>query len=155
VRPVRRAADDEGTITLLIVFFALIIAALVTVIVDTSTVFLAERQLQSLADGAAASAAQRADLGAIYQGSATDTLPLSPEAVSTTVSSYLAEPAHRPHECDGTEQVVAAQTDGRTVTVHLRCQVPLPFVNVVAQLWSSGVTIDVVANGQAVIQPAA
>jgi hypothetical protein len=39
--------------------------------------------------------------------------------------------------------------------VHLRCQVPLPFVNVVAQLWSDGVTIDVVANAQTVIRPAA
>jgi len=151
----RTTADDEGTVTLLIVFFALIIAALITVVVDTSTVFLAERQLQSLADGAAASAAQRADLGAIYQGSATDTLPLSPVAVSTTVASYIDEPAHRPHECHGSEQIVAAQTDGRTVTVHLRCQVPLPFVNVVTQLWSDGVTIDVVANAQAVIRPAA
>jgi uncharacterized membrane protein len=151
----RRAADDEGTVALLIVFFGLIIAALVTVIVDTSTVFLAERQLQSLADGAAAAAAQRADLGAIYGGAAAETLPLSPAAVSTEVSNYLAEPAHRPHECHGTQQVVAAQTDGRTVTVHLRCQVPLPFVNVVSQLWSDGVTIDVVADAESVVRPAA
>jgi uncharacterized membrane protein len=119
-----RTSDDEGTVSLLIVFFALIIAALITVIVDASTVFLAERQLQSLADGAAAAAAQQADLGAIYQGSATDTLPLSQEGVTAAVSSYLAEPAHRPHECHGSEQVDAAQTDGNTVTLHLRCQVP-------------------------------
>jgi uncharacterized membrane protein len=151
----RRTKDDEGTITLLVVFFALIIAALITVVVDTSTVFLAERQMQSLADGAAAAAAQRADVGAIYEGSATDTLPLSLQEVSTAVAGYFDEPAHRPHECHGTEQVVSAQTDGRTVTVHLRCQVPLPFVNVVSQLWSDGVTIDVVANAQAVIRPAA
>jgi uncharacterized membrane protein len=144
-----RTRDDEGTITLLVVFFALI-----TVVVDTSTVFLAERQLQSLADGAAAAAAQRADLGAIYQGSATATLPLSPDEVSTAVAGYFNEPAHRPHECHGTEQVVAAQTDGRTVTVHLRCQVPLPFVNVVARVWSNGVTIDVVANAESVVRPA-
>lgn len=147
-----RSSDDEGTVTLLIVFFALIIAALITVVVDVSTVFLAERQLQSLADGAAAAAAQRADVGAIYQGSAAETLPLSPDAVSAAVSGYLAESAHRPHECHGSEQIVAAQTDGRTVTVHLRCQVPLPFVNVVAQLWSDGVTIDVVANAESIVR---
>jgi hypothetical protein len=75
--------------------------------------------------------------------------------VSTEVSSYLAEPAHRSHECHGTQQVVAAQTDGRTVTVHLRCEVPLPFVNVVSQLWSDGVTIDVVADAESVVRPAA
>jgi uncharacterized membrane protein len=150
----RRTKDDEGTITLLVVFFAVIVAALITVVVDASTVFLAERQLQSLADGAAATAAQRADLGAIYEGSATDTLPLSPQEVSTAVAGYFDEPAHRPHECHGTEQVVSAQTDGRTVTVHLRCQVPLPFVNVVARLWSNGVTIDVVANAESVVRPA-
>ena len=149
-----RRSDDDGTVTLLIVFFALIVAALITVVVDASTVFLAERQLQSVADGAAASAAQRADVGAIYQGAATDTLPLSPEAVSATVDEYVGAPARQPHECHGTEQVVAAQTDGRTVTVHLRCRVPLPFVNVVAQLWSDGVTIDVGADAQTVIRPA-
>ncbi len=150
----KRAPDDEGTITLLIVFFALIVAALITVVVDASTVFLAERQLQSVADGAAAAAAQRADIGAIYQGSATNALPLSAEAVSNAVGAYVSQSAHRPHECHGSDHVVAAQTDGRTVTVHLRCQVPLPFVNVVAQLWSDGVTIDVVANAQAIIRPA-
>lgn len=151
----KRRSDDDGTVTLLIVFFALIIAALITVVVDASTVFLAERQLQSVADGAAAAAAQQADLGAVYRGSAADTVPLSPDAVSSAVGSYVMEPAHRPHECHGSEQIVNAQTDGRTVTVHLRCQVPLPFVNVVAQLWSDGVTIDVVANAQAVIRPTA
>jgi uncharacterized membrane protein len=149
----RKPVDDEGTVTLLIVFFALVVAALITAVVDVSTVFLAERQLQSVADGAAAAAAQRADLGAIYQGTVADTLPLSSDAVSGAVSGYVGEPAHRPSQCQGSEQVVAAQTDGRTVTVHLRCQVPLPFVNVVSQLWSDGVTIDVVASAQAVIRP--
>ncbi len=150
----RQQSDDEGTVTLLIVFFALIVAALVTVVVDASTVFLAERQLQSVADGAAAAAAQQADVGAIYQGSSIDVLPLSIAGVSNAVGAYVDEPAHRPHECHGTEEVVAADTDGRTVTVHLRCQVPLPFVNVVAQLWSDGVTIDVVASAQTVLRPA-
>lgn len=151
----KRRSDDEGTVTLLIVFFALIVAALITVVVDTSTVFLAERQLQSVADGAAAAAAQQADVGAIYQGAVADALPLSADGVADAVGAYMAESAHRPHECHGTEQVVAADTDGRTVTVHLRCQVPLPFVNVVAQLWSDGVTIDVVASAQTVLRPAA
>ena len=150
-----RRSDDEGTVTLLIVFFALIVAALITVVVDAATVFLAERQLQSVADGAAAAAAQQADVGAIYQGSAVDALPLSADGVSSAVGEYVAEPAHRPHECHGSERIVAAQTDGRTVTVHLRCQVPLPFVNVVAQMWSDGVTIDVVANAEAIIRPPA
>jgi uncharacterized membrane protein len=148
-----KRSDDEGTITILVIFFGVIVAALVTVIVDASTVFLAERQLQAVADGAAAAAAQRADVAAIYQGSSSDTLPLSPTDVAASVSAYVTLPAHRSHECAGTEQIVNASTDGQTVTVELRCQVPLPFVNVVAQLWSNGVTIDVVAHARSAVRP--
>jgi uncharacterized membrane protein len=148
-----RRSDDDGTITILVIFFGVIIAGLVTVIVDASTVFLAERQLQAIADGAAAAAAQRADVAAIYQGDSSDTLPLSPSEVSTAVNDYVTLPAHQAHECAGTEQILNASTDGQTVTVELRCQVPLPFVNLVAQLWSKGVTIDVVAHARSAVRP--
>ncbi len=47
---------------LLMIFLALIIAGLITVVTDVSTVFLAQREMQSTADGAALAAAQQADL---------------------------------------------------------------------------------------------
>ncbi len=148
------AADsDDGTIMLLMFVLAAVIAALVTVIVDASTVFLAERRLQAVADGAAAAAAQHADVAAIYQRGAGDALPLSPAEVTTAVNDYVAVPARRPHECGGTEQVLEASTDGQTVAVELTCQVPLPFIAVVAQLWSNGVRIDVVARARAAVTP--
>jgi uncharacterized membrane protein len=139
---------------ILIIFFAVIIAGLITVVADASTVFLAERQLQAIADGAAAAAAQRADIAAVYQGNAGETLPLSPTEVTSAVNDYVTAPAHLPHECAGTEQIRSAQADGPTVTVELSCRVPLPFVNVVAQLWSQGVAIDVVAHARSAVTPA-
>ena len=45
----RRAADepsDGGQVMLLMVFFAVIVAGLITVIVDISTVFLAQREMR-------------------------------------------------------------------------------------------------------------
>jgi Flp pilus assembly protein TadG len=151
----RGAGDrgDEGTIMILMFVLAAVIAAVVTVIVDASTVFLAERQLQAVADGAAAAAAEHADVGSIYRSGAGDNLPLSAAEVTTAVNDYVAVPGRRPHECGGTEKVVVASTDGQTVTVGLTCQVPLPFVAVVAQLWSKGVTIDVVAHARTAVTP--
>jgi uncharacterized membrane protein len=145
--------DDEGTIMILVIFFAVIVAGLITVVVDVSTVFLAQREVQSVADGAAAAAAQRADLTTFYGSPLGANVPLSPTDVDTVVNTYVALPAHLPHECKAAPQVVADVTDGQTVEVELTCTVPLPFVNVVSQLWSDGVTIHEFAQARSVVTP--
>jgi len=146
--------DDDGTITILVIFFALIVAALLTVVVDVSTVFLAKRELQAVADGAAAAAAQNADLRNFYATPVGADLPLSPGDVSEFVSGYATTEARVPHECSTAPQTVSAVPDGETVMVELTCTVPLPFVRLVSQLWSDGVTIHVFAQARSVVTPA-
>lgn len=145
---------DDGSVMILVIFFAVIIAGLITVVVDVSTVFLAQREVQSVADGAAAAAAQRADLTTFYGASVGANVPLSPTDVDAFVSGYVSAPTHLPHECKASPQVVTNVSDGQTVDVELTCTVPLPFVNVVSQLWSDGVTIHEFARARSVVTPA-
>jgi Flp pilus assembly protein TadG len=151
-----RAGSDDGTVMILMIFFALIVAAVITAVVDVSTVFLAQRQLQSTADGAALVAAQQADTAAIYTGNLGSTVPLVPEQVRNAAMGYAVDPIRVPHNCSATSYRVseaAVGGDGQTVTVTLTCRVPLPFVGAIASLWSDGVLIAETANAQAAVTP--
>ena len=148
---------DEGQVMLLIVFFVVIVAGLITVVVDVSTVFLAQREMQSTADGAALAAVQQADLAAVYTTDMTGQLPLSAAETKNVATAFALNPARIPHECSAASyQVVQSQSDvgiertgvqadGQTVRVELTCKVPLPFVALVASPFTDGVTIHEIA----------
>ena len=158
---------DDGQVMLLMIFFAVIIAALITVVVDVSTVFLAQREMQSTADGAALAATQQPDLRAVYTSSLGPRLPLSHVASANILDSYAIDPARIPHECSTSSyQVVSGQddagnehsglqADGQTVRVELSCKVPLPFVGFVADVFMGGVTIHQVAFARSAVTPLA
>lgn len=151
---------------LLMIFFAVIVAGLITVIVDVSTVFLAQREMQSTADGAALAAVQQANLTAIYAPANQASLAnVPPEAARAkeVANTYSTVSARTPHECSAsTYQVVGGQdsagnertglqADGTTVRVELTCKVPLPFVSFVASAFTDGVTITEVAYAQSAV----
>jgi len=150
---------------ILMIFFAVIVAGLITVIVDVSTVFLAQREMQSVADGAALAAVQHADLPTVYGGTLGDSLPLSGAEVAAVAAAYSTAAARIPHECAvSSYQVVGAQggggnaatglqPDGQTVRVELTCKVPLPFVSLVAGAFTNGVTIREVASARSAVSP--
>jgi len=148
---------------LLMIFLALIIVGLITVVTDVSTVFLAQREMQSTADGAALAAAQQADLQAVYTGDLGAQLPLSRSQAIAAITDYAANKSRIPHECSvASYQVVGGtdadgkvqsgvQADGQTVRVELTCKVPLPFVSLLASAFTGGVTIHQVAYAQAAV----
>lgn len=156
---------DEGQVMLLMVFFAVIVAALITAVVDVSTVFLAQREMQSTADGAALAATQQPDLAAVYTSQLGPRLPLSRTATIDVLDSYALDPVRIPHECSASSyQVVAGQdaggnqrsglqADGLTVRVELTCKVPLPFLGLVADAFTAGVTIHQVASARSAVTP--
>jgi Flp pilus assembly protein TadG len=164
----KRCRRDDGSVMILMIFFAVIVAGLVTVIVDASTVFLAQREMQSTADGAALAAVQHADLPTVYGGTLGDQLPLSSAEVQAVAAAYSTAPARIPHECAASSyQLVGAQSggggnaatglqpDGQTVRVELTCKVPLPFVSLVAGAFTDGVTIREVASARSAVSPVA
>jgi hypothetical protein len=150
-----RIRRDEGSITLLVIGYATILALLVVVGVDVSKAFLARRALSSVADAAALAAAQSLDRDAVYSGhggGCGDLLPLDPEvtaqAVASTVDDDLADLRH-------TFAVVAppeTAVSGGSVTVHLAGDVAMPFGHALAILLpghaDGRVHIDVTSTAQ-------
>ncbi|MGI8699182.1 MAG: pilus assembly protein TadG-related protein [Mycobacteriales bacterium] len=144
-----RRRGEDGSISLLIVFYTLIAAAMVVVAVDASAFFLAQRGLSSVADGAAVSAAQALDEDAIYAGRAGDELPLDAGGVRAAVAGYLTD--RELASTYPTLQVPEASTDGETVTVTLTYDKKLPFVALVSALTNAfpGGTVRVEVTARA------
>jgi len=125
-----RADRDEGSLTLLIVGYAGILALLVVVGVDVSKVFLAHRALSSVADEAALAAAQSVDRAAVYAGDGGgcgELLPIDSgsamQTAAVTVDGDMTDLRH-------TFAVVAVpetSVTAGTVTVHLSGDVAVPF----------------------------
>jgi uncharacterized membrane protein len=109
---------------LLIICYAVIAGMLVTVVIDTSKVFLYRRSLVAASDAAALAAANQPDLAALYGGRAR-VLPISRAGAASTVDQYVVD-ADLPHRFRGFE-VVAVSTEGSRVTVTLAADVPMPF----------------------------
>lgn len=111
-----RPRGEDGTILLLSIGFCAIALLLVWAVVDASAVFLARRDLAAAVDGTAIAAAQQIDTQGVYENGATEDLPLSPDAVRSTVDGYVARtyPAAENPEQRITGDVTA---DDRAVSV--------------------------------------
>jgi uncharacterized membrane protein len=148
--------EDDGQLMILMIFFALIIAAIITAVVDVSTVFLAQREMQSTVDGAALAAAQHDETSQIYTGTLGSFVPLDAVAATAAATSYVADPTRIPHNCRiSTYRLDRADVDGatQTVTVTVSCRVPLPLVGLVTRLWSNGVPVTATAAARAAVAP--
>jgi hypothetical protein len=145
---------------ILMIFFAVIVAGLLTVVVDVSTVFLGQRALQAVADGAAAAAAQRADIAAVYASTTRiepdAALPLNAGEASSAIDDYLAVSAHRPQQCaSGSLRVSRLSVIGPTLDLSLTCRVPWPFVSFVVGDEVGGHRISMSAQARLVVRPPA
>lgn len=120
---------DSGAILLLTIGYALIAMALIVVAVDASAFFLSRRALASLADGAAVAGTHAEDGNRIYQVGTGADLPLTVDGVRSEVVSYLT--ARDQAAADSAVSIAEVGTDGRTVSVSLAQDKPLPFLGLV------------------------
>lgn len=150
----RRWREDEGQLTVLIIGFTAILLALLAVVTDASRVFLVQRALASLADGAAVAAAGGADENRLYAegppGGAGAAVPLEQASVQQALDAYLddADAAARFPQLTA----AAAGTDGRTATVTLHARVDLPFTRLFPGL-SDGWPVTVRASAVSPLAP--
>jgi hypothetical protein len=133
----QRGRPDEGSLTLLVIGYAALLALVIVVGVDVSKVFLARRALSSVADEAALGAAQTLDRNALYNGiggGCGDLLPLdrvaSEETVARTLDQHLTDLQHSFALVDPPSATVT----GGTVTVRLSGEVAVPFGHALALL---------------------
>jgi len=139
-------SPDSGQITLLVIGFMLVLAALIGVVVTASRVFLYQRTLAATADGAAIVAANQLDESVFYAGSAGEYLPIEPERARQAVADYVTR-ADLTRRFDRFGYDVL--TDGRTVTVTFTARIGLPLVGAVTDRYEDGMTITATALAMA------
>lgn len=132
---------DGGTVLPLVLLGFLLAGLLVTAGAAASAAFLAQRDLAGSCDGAALAAAASAVHGPTVEG---DALPLDPVKVAAAAERYRLR-AGRPG------LVLAASTDGRTVTVRCRRTVRIPFGAVLGK--PDGLPRTAVARARSVLLP--
>lgn len=122
-----RQPDDRGSVTPLILGFFLIGLLMVAGAVLAGDAFTKQRDLQSICDGAALSAANALDPTAARSRSLAATLPLA--GVQHATDAYLARDGQRA----GVQIVATLSPDGQTVLADCRRRVRVAFGAVIGQ----------------------
>lgn len=152
----RRSSRDSGQTTVLVIGYAVIAMLLVTVVVNLSKVFLAQRSLDAAADAAAVAGAQAVRVSPYYERGALDQLPLAESLAREHVYRHLAaagmfDPAR---SCDHfTVEGVSLAPTGDAVDVTVSCRVRIPFANVVSGSYAGGVPVTSTAHARTAVRP--
>ena len=121
-----RTRDERGQATVLIIGFAVLLAMVIALVVDTSAAYLQRQGLDTLADGAAL---RGADLGAtgedVYQGGVPqDSLAITAAQARAAVGAYLAG-AGAYARYPGLSYTVRIDGDRVEVSLHAPLDLPL------------------------------
>lgn len=81
---------EEGTITVMVVGFFVVIGLLAVVVINSSSAFLQRQELNNVADGAALAAADGLRQETIYREGIDEDAPIDPGRARELVSAYLA-----------------------------------------------------------------
>ena len=162
VPPLATRRGDDGQLLLLVLGCALIVALLLTVVVDASRVFLAQRALAAAADAAALAGADAVDEAAFYDrsggaarggvGGGRELVPLDDAAARQAVDGYVTA-AGLPSRFDDLVVSTALGRGGTSVTVTCSARVRLPFVNVVSAGHAEGYPVSVTASARSPLRP--
>lgn len=154
-------AGDEGQILLLVIAYAVIALLLVTVIAGISSVYLQRKGLQSLADAAAADAADAASrpdyFAAVQAGIRLRAVPLTDQSVRDAAAGYLGVAGQAGAAPGlGDVAIVTSDTgtdDGVTAVVVVTGTAHLPVVSSVLDTWGGGIGLRAGAQARAPLGP--
>jgi hypothetical protein len=119
-----RARDQRGSVTPLIIGFAVVVALLVAVVVDASAAYLRRQGLNSAADAAALAATDGIQGEQVYTHGLGRRARIDPEAARRYVADYFASSGIR-RRFPGLDYSV--QTTANTVVVRVATPLDLPF----------------------------
>ena len=119
-----RPRDERGSVTPLIIGFAVVVALLVAAVVDASAAYLRRQGLNSAADAAALSATDGLQGEQVYTHGLGERAEIDPAAARAYVADYFATSGIR-RRFPGLDYSV--QTTENTVVVRLVTPMDLPF----------------------------
>ncbi|CAM3362668.1 pilus assembly protein TadG-related protein [Nocardioides dubius] len=124
-RPGVVAEHEAGTVTVLIIGFAVVLILLVGVVVDASAGYLQRQALDSLADGAALAGANEVRGAAVFNGGLDgERVPLATDLATRAVDAYLRETgAFADHP--GLRVAVRVRDDALEVTLRAPLDLPI------------------------------
>lgn len=147
-----RGDPESGQVMLLTIGVAVLALVLVLGVASVSALHLERKRLLSLADGAAAAAADALDEGAYYALSpGEDRLPISDASVLAAVEDYLdSAPPALTGRFEGLAVIAPTGTpDGRRAEVTLAAVVRPPFVPWQLLPGQGGVVLEVTSRAEA------
>ena len=142
----RPRRDDGGTVFLLTAAYCTLALALILGVIDVTVLYLARRDLQTVADGAALTAAQQLSAAGAY---ASARLDLDQGRVDAIVAEFHERYAAAGGATDIDWANSAATVTGDTVAVVLRRPVTVPFTAVFRRVGLRRVSYDVVVTARA------
>jgi Flp pilus assembly protein TadG len=142
-----RRRDDTGSITPLVIGFALIVAVLVAVVVDASAAYLRRQGLDSVADAAALAATDGLQGDAVYRHGLDDRAEIDAESARRYVEDYLTTSGAAAHY-PGLTWVVTTSTTSVVVHLAARLDLPLRVPGVAESATVTGTAAAVVVVGE-------
>lgn len=144
---------DQGQVSLLILVYCLIVAALVAVVASATAVHLVRHRLMAVADAAALAAADRLDLPAYFaRGSVPErpdgVISLTDDEVRAEVNAYLMSAGAPARFSELRVGRPTGTSDGVTAEVTLTARARLPFISSVFGQWVGGVPVAVTARAR-------
>ncbi|KIC67357.1 MULTISPECIES: pilus assembly protein TadG-related protein [Kocuria] len=142
------ADPDGGQTTIVLIGFALVTLLLVVTVLAITSVYVGQRQLQSLADRAAGAAADTFTT-VDRSGDGPPTAILTDDAVATSAASYLGTVGAFQDVSGLSVGTPTGSPDGTTAQVTLTAVVHPPVVNVIVP---AGVPISATGDARAVMR---
>lgn len=140
---VSRSRDERGSVTPLIIGFAVVVALLVAVVVDASAAYLRRQGLDSAADAAALAATDGIQGEEVYTRGLGRRAEIDPVAARQYVADYLARTGVR-QRYPGLDYDVSTTADHVVVHLEAPLRLPLRVPGVVTDLRVSGSAASVV-----------
>lgn len=132
LKRIRRGGRERGTISPLIIAFGTTIIMLLVVVTDAAQLWVYQRGLHSLADGASLEAANALDKTSIYENGVDDEIELSQALAQQSVNDYVAIAASDDAaSSEGVQCTAAVNVAGTQVTVTCNGNAKLPIIGFV------------------------
>lgn len=144
----RRARAEAGSISVLVLGFAVVAILLVLGTVAVTSVQLARMRLLDVADGAALEAANSVD-DTVYARGLHEAVPLSSRGVRQSASAYLGRTPRPPGVLAWSLAPGTGCPDAETAVVRITGRVEVPVVGALLSVTGGSVTITVESRARA------